>query len=146
MEYRILNEDFIGNWQLIDYVTTLADGTQIEPLGTLPYGLGTYTAAGFMSAHLMRNDRAMLGSARPALADIDPTLITAIAAGYIGYAGRYTIDRKTQRIIHHVEAALIPDWVGTDMIRDYRFEDGLLILRPPASAGTASVLRWRRPS
>ncbi|NIJ35937.1 hypothetical protein FHR22_000586 [Sphingopyxis panaciterrae] len=141
-----MNDDFIGNWQLIDYVTTLANGKRIDPLGALPYGLGTYTEAGFMSAHLMRRDREPLGSARPDLSQIAPDLLAATASGYIGYAGRFTIDRDGCRIIHHVETAWIPDWIGIDMIRDYSFEDDLLILRPPAAAGAASVLRWRRPS
>lgn len=141
-----MNDDFIGNWQLIDYVTTLADGKRIEPLGPLPYGLGTYTDAGFMSAHLMRRDRVLLGSARPDLSQVTPDLLAATASGYIGYGGRFTIDRDAHQIIHHVETAWLPDWIGTDMIRDYSFEGDLLILRPPAAAGTASILRWRRPS
>lgn len=140
----MLNEYLIGSWQLIDYVTRLSDGTQIEPLGAAPYGLGTYTADGWMSAHLMRRDRAPLGSARPALDQIAPDLLVATAAGYIGYAGRYTIDAPASRIIHHVETALLPDWIGTDMIREYRFADDILTLRPPAVGGAASVLRWRR--
>lgn len=140
----MLNEDFIGSWQLIDYVTLLEDGTRIEPLGADPYGLGTYMAGGWMSAHLMRRDRAPLGSARPAFAQLAPGLLAATAAGYIGYAGRYTVDTRDHRVIHHVEAAFLPDWIGTDMIREYRFEDGILTLRPPAIGGMASVLRWRR--
>lgn len=140
----MLIEDFIGSWQLIDYVTRLADGTQIEPLGAAPYGLGTYTADGWMSAHLMRRDRPSLGSARPALDRIAPDLLVTTAAGYIGYAGRYTIDAPAGRVIHHVETALLPDWIGTDMIREYRFEDGILTLRPPAVSGARSILRWRR--
>ena len=71
-------------------------------------------------------------------------LLAATAAGYIGYAGRYTIDADAGRVIHHVEAAFLPDWVGTDMIREYRFEDDILTLRPPAVGGTTPVLRWRR--
>lgn len=140
----MLKEDFVGSWQLIDYVTRLSDGTCIEPLGGEPYGLGTYTADGWMSAHLMRRHRSPLGSARPALDEVAPNLLAATAAGYIGYAGRYTIDADAGRVIHHVEAAFLPDWVGTDMIREYRFEDDILTLRPPAVGGTTPVLRWRR--
>ncbi|WP_158258095.1 lipocalin-like domain-containing protein [Sphingopyxis lindanitolerans] len=140
----MLQEDFIGSWHLIDYVTQLADGTAVEPLGAAPYGLGTYTGDGWMSAHLMRRDRLSLGSARPALDRIAPDLLVATAAGYIGYAGRYTVDAVGGRVIHHVETAFLPDWIGTDMIREYRFADGILTLRPPAVGGAASVLRWRR--
>ena len=142
----MLKENFIGSWQLIDYVTLLEDGTCIEPLGTSPYGIGTYTEAGWMSAHLMRSDRRLLGGARPALDKLPPDLIAETAAGYIGYAGKFTVDAHTRRVIHHVEAAFVPDWVGTDMIREYMFADGILTLRPPAVGGASSVLRWRRTS
>lgn len=142
----MLNDDFIGSWQLIDYVTLHKDGTRIEPLGANPYGFGTYTADGWMSAHLMRRDRPSLGSVRPALDRIAPGLLVENAAGYVGYAGRYTVDPVASRVIHHVEAAFLPDWVGTDMIREYSFENGTLTLRPPPIGGAASVLRWRRAS
>lgn len=142
----MLRDDFIGSWQLIDYVTLLEDGTRIEPLGASPYGIGTYTDAGWMSAHLMRHDRRPLGSPRPALDRLPSDLLAETAAGYIGYAGKFTIDSESRRVIHHVEAAFIPDWVGTDMIREYQFAGGILALRPPAAGGASSVLRWRRAS
>ena len=142
----MLRNDFIGSWQLIDYVTLLEDGTRIEPLGIAPYGIGTYTEAGWMSAHLMRSDRRLLGSARPALDRLPSDLLAETAAGYIGYAGKFSIDSELRRVVHHVEAAFIPDWVGTDMTREYQFSDGILTLRPPAAGGASSVLRWRRAS
>ena len=142
----MLKEDFVGSWQLIDYVTLLEDGTRIEPLGASPYGSGTYTEAGWMSAHLMRRDRRRLGHTRPALDRLPSDLLTETAAGYIGYAGKFSVDSESSRIIHHVEAAFIPDWIGTDMIREYQFAEGILTLRPPAVGGASSVLRWRRAS
>lgn len=140
----MLIDDFIGSWQLIDYVTLLEDGTRIEPLGASPYGIGTYTDAGWMSAHLMRSDRRLLGGARPVLDKLPPDLLAETAATYIGYAGKFTVDSESRLVTHHVEAAFVPDWVGTDMIREYQFADGVLTLRPLAVGGASSVLRWRR--
>lgn len=138
--------DLMGAWQLIDYVTLLEDGSRIEPLGSDPYGLGVYTAGGHMSAHLMRRERPAFGSARPALGEAPAETLLAAASGYIGYAGRYTVDHLAKQVIHHVETAFLPDWIGTDMIRDFRFDGGVLTLRPPAVSGAASILRWRRAS
>lgn len=140
----MLRNDFIGTWQLIDYVSLLEDGTRIEPLGASPYGIGTYTEAGWMSAHLMRSDRQLLGNARPTLDTLPSGILVDTAAGYIGYAGRFSVDDEMRRVVHHVEVAFIPDWVGTDMIREYHFAKGILTLRPPAVGGASSVLRWRR--
>jgi hypothetical protein len=35
--------------------------------------------------------------------------------GYVAYAGRYSF--HGDRVIHHVELSLLPNWVGTDQQR-----------------------------
>jgi hypothetical protein len=139
------DEDFVGVWSLIDYVATAADGTIGHPLGADPYGVGIYTADGWMSAHLMRRDRAPFGNGRrPGVDPIDPETLAAAAAGYIGYSGRYTVDDVAGVVSHYVESSFIPDWVGTVMTRDYVFDMGVLTLRPPQRGSAMAVLRWRR--
>lgn len=132
----------VGRWRLVDFEVVFADGARIAPFGDAPQGWGIYTADGWMSAQLMRPGRQGFGTER--IADVPPALLTAAAAGYIGYAGRYEVDTANAIISHHVEVALLPDWVGTVHRRDYRFENGLLLLSPPERAGTRSTLRWRR--
>jgi hypothetical protein len=144
-EKIMTDEDFVGAWLLIDYVAQAADGTISHPLGTDPYGIGIYTAAGWMSAHLMRRDRIQFGGGRrPGVDAIDADTVVAAAAGYIGYSGRYTVDPVAKIVSHHVESALIPDWIGTVMAREYTFDGDLLTLRPPARGGVTATLRWRR--
>jgi len=46
-------------------------------------------------------------------------------------------------VIHHVEAALYPGWVGTDLKRSYEFSGNQLILTA-ASANGALRLVWER--
>lgn len=141
----MLGLDFVGEWQLIDFVTVLADGRRIEPLGADPVGVGVYTRQGWMSAHLMRRDRAPFGEGcRPGVDAIESEILLGAAAGYIGYAGRWTVDHAARRISHHVEMAFIPDWVGTVLEREFAFEDGVLSLSPPAVRGVRSTLRWCR--
>ena len=45
-------------------------------------------------------------------------------------------------MIHHVEAALVPSWVGTDLKRNYSFAGNRLVL----TATSTSVLEvvWER--
>ncbi|MFC6336658.1 hypothetical protein GIR22_16645 [Pseudomonas sp. CCM 7891] len=140
------NENFIGVWQLIDYVVQMEDGTCLMPLGSTPYGVGIYTPDGWMSAHLMRNDRTPLGGKKPGVDAIPADILSLMVSGYIGYAGRYTVDHNAATVTHHVETALLPDWVGTKMVREFCFEREILVLRPPQVGGAASVLRWRRAS
>ena len=49
---------------------------------------------------------------------------------YSSYCGNYTFDGK--QLITRVDASSDPARFGSDQIRDVRFEDGLMVLRPPA--------------
>jgi hypothetical protein len=40
----------------------------------------------------------------------------------------------------NVKLSLVPDWVGTELVRDVSFERGLLTLRTPEG----DLLVWRR--
>ena len=48
--------------------------------------------------------------------------------GAIADYGTYRIDDPTGRVIHHVQAASNPAWVGDDFIRWYRFDSQKLLL------------------
>ena len=68
--------------------------------------------------------------------------------GYTAYYGTYTVDEAHRTIIHHVEASLYPNWVGTEQRRLFEFSEGKLILRAVNGAGgpgTESRLVWERP-
>lgn len=134
----------VGVWDLVSYEMTSADRV-VLPLGGDPVGVGVYTTSGQMSAHLMAARRPPFGEGRRPGADpIAPELIAQAAAGYIGYCGRYEVDEAQSLVSHFVDAAFIPDWVGTVMARTYEFRGDLLILRPPPRNGFASELVWRR--
>jgi hypothetical protein len=142
----VSTERFFGSWELEKYSAILSDGVLSYPLGEAAVGWGTYSPDGRMSAHLMRSDREPFGAGRrPGVDDIAADLIVAAASGYIGYCGRYVVDPATQIVSHAVECALIPDWVGTTMVRSYTFiGDDQLILCPPPRGPVVSELRWRR--
>jgi hypothetical protein len=48
---------------------------------------------------------------------------------YSSYCGNYTFDGVL--LITRVDAASDPSRLGSDQVRDVRFEDGLMVLRPP---------------
>ena len=65
------------------------------------------------------------------------------ANGVIAYAGRYEVDGD--RVLHHVQVAFLPDWVGTTNVRVYRFEGNRLILStPPDAQGGVRRIHWQR--
>ena len=66
----------------------------------------------------------------------------AAVDGYIAYFGTFDVDESAHTVIHHVQACLVPSWVGTDLKRTYRFNTNRLAL----TAVTTSVLEliWER--
>jgi len=65
---------------------------------------------------------------------------------YNSYCGNYTFDGK--QLVTRVDASSDPSRIGSDQVRDVRFEGTLMVLRPPPRAygGTAQQreLYWER--
>ncbi|HSJ27069.1 MAG TPA: lipocalin-like domain-containing protein [Acidimicrobiia bacterium] len=134
----------VGTWRLIDWTVSVGDAVT-RPFGGEAEGLLTYTADGRMWATLQRRGRPALGTGTLAAATAEQR--AAAALGYLSYTGSYTLDGD--RVVHHVEMSLFPDWVGEDQVRLVEWVEGDLVLAtPPAttSAGRVVVnrLRWRR--
>lgn len=137
-------ESLVGTWRLVDW-TASVDDTVTRPFGGRAEGILTYTEDGRMWATLQRKDRTPLGSGSLAAATAEQR--AAAAAGYLSYAGSYTVDGD--RVIHHVEVSLFPDWVGDEQIRLIGWEDGDLVLSTepqttPSGRVVVNRLQWRR--
>lgn len=134
----------LGSWRLVTMETRFNDGRVRYPYGREAVGYILYTAEGRMSATIMAGDRASFGTDYGRGEGMDEKA-TAFE-GYLSYAGRYTF--QGDRAIHHVEASLIPDWVGTDLIRLAAFHDDQLHLSTePTTRGTTTrttVIIWER--
>jgi hypothetical protein len=110
-------------------------------MGNRPFGLILYLKNGRMSAQVM-------GSAIHLLADNDPQKATPEEAGrawrnYVGYWGTYTVDATAGVVIHSVEGAWFPNWVGLKQIRQYRFNGDQLTLEADSPAWHATLV-WQR--
>jgi len=142
---RKASDEFIGAWRLISYERRNAAGAVTYPMGQNPVGRLTYDSLGRMSAQIMRPDRAQSHAASAGSATADEKI--SAFDGYIAYYGTYTVNEKDHTVIHHVEASLYPNWVGSDQRRLYEFSDGRLILRAVNGAGgpgTESRLVWEK--
>ncbi|MEZ5855096.1 MAG: lipocalin-like domain-containing protein [Hyphomicrobiaceae bacterium] len=106
----------IGTWRLVKGVTTDLDGNPAPPPygGEKAMGRVTFNADGRMMAVLC-DGRREVPADRPRL--------------YTSYCGNYTFDGK--RLVTRVDACSEPERMGTDQVRDVRFESGLMVLRPP---------------
>lgn len=141
---------FVGVWKLIsveskDKVT----GEVRYPYGANPVGRITYDTAGRMSAQLMNPGRRAVGgsptrSTAAAIREASPEDMRDILTGFASYFGTFDIDEFSRIVIHHVQAHLIPSWVGTDLRRTYEFSsDNQLILTAATDQGTSRLV-WQR--
>jgi hypothetical protein len=140
-------DKFIGAWKLISAAFVAEDGTPAEsPYGLEPQGLLIYDAQGSMSAQLAQKGRTPFAIADRMAGTADE--IKAAFETYQAYYGRYKIDEREHVVTHTVVQSLLPNWIGTEQRRYYKFKDGKLVLRtPPLLIGGKRItgeLMWEK--
>jgi hypothetical protein len=120
------NQDkFVGRWMLESCVGT-SPGKSSHPIGESPFGMLVYTEQYMM---------VFISSAyREKFSTND---IRAIPTEQIGrdfpnfetYCGRYTVDESQSTVTHFIENSKIPNHIGVEFRRHFRFDGSNLILR-----------------
>ena len=119
-------ERFIGTWKLVSYENR--SGNQVTyPLGENPVGYIMYNAEGYMAVAIMAANRRRFSSTDIMAATTEE--IVSACSTYSTYCGKY--DVTEDKVIHHVELSLYPNWIGEDQVRFYKFEGDKLILSTP---------------
>ena len=126
--------ELVGTWRLVRAVSRDAAGNALPA----PYdgqGLGriVFTGDGRMAVMMI---------------DARKDLPAGTKREYSGYCGTYSYDGK--QLVTHVDCAPDQSRIGSDQPRGVRFENGLMILRPPARGEGASQeqreLSWEKIS
>jgi hypothetical protein len=144
-----VRDRFIGVWSLVSYeATNKSSGEVSYPLGPKPFGRLTYDAAGRMSAQLMDPRRRAIGGSpeRSALAGAQKASceeMREMLSGFSAYCGTFDVDESSRTVIHHVQACLIPSWVGSEQHRQFEFSGNQLILTS-AKQDSVGRLVWQR--
>jgi hypothetical protein len=134
----------VGGWRLVSWENRAADGQVTYPMGTDALGALLYTADGRFSITISRRGRA--GFAAGDL--LGGTIVEQARAmeDFVAYAGRYSF--HGDRVVHHVELSLFPNWVGSDQERWVELAGDRLTLSasPLLLAGKQQVPRlvWER--
>jgi hypothetical protein len=123
---QTVKEQLVGVYRLAQYA----------PHGDEPIGRISYDPAGRMWAMIFPPRR------EPATQSTSDQEFRATMRGVIAYYGSYTIDEASGRVIHHVEAASNPAWIGDDFVRWYRFEGANLVIS--LNARFDNPLLWER--
>jgi hypothetical protein len=136
----------VGTWKLESATITTDKGEVRNSWGTHPVGFLTYTEDGRMSAILTVDDRKPLS-----VSDFISAPANERAEAFAtmsAYAGRYTFTGT--EVIHHVEAASMPNDVGTDLKRVAKLDGDRLVLtvaKPYLRGGImvrSQELIWKR--
>ena len=107
--------DVIGTWKMVRAVAQDGNGKALPaPYGGQGMGRLVLGADGRMMA---------------LLCDARREIPAGEKREYGGYCGNYTYDGK--QLITRVDGAADPARMGSDQVRGVRFEDGLMVLRPP---------------
>ena len=144
MSAAAASDPLVGAWRLLTWENRAADGRLTYPMGPDPLGYLLYTADGRFSVTISRRDRAPF-AAGDLLGGSTEEKATAVE-GFTAYAGQYTFDGE--RVVHHVELSLFPNWVGSDQERTAEISEQRLTLNsgPLLLAGKLQVARlvWER--
>ena len=121
-----------GTWKLVKAVSRDGEGRELPaPYGGQPMGRVILGADGRMMAVICDGRREIPDGGK---------------REYSSYCGNYTFDGT--RLVTRVDAAADPARLGTDQVREVRFEDGLMVLRPPLRSygGVAEQreLHWQK--
>jgi len=131
---NVTGPNVIGTWRLVRAVARDSAG---NPLRT-PYG-------GRASGRVVLQDD---GRMMTVVCDSSAELPAGTTREYSSYCGSYTFDGTT--LTTKVDAASDHSRIGTDQVRGVRFEDGVMVLRPPlrsyGGAAEQRELYWEKIS
>jgi hypothetical protein len=136
-----MKERLVGTWRLLSYETNEQGGKRGKPYGDA-VGRLEYDDHGNMSGQVMRPDRA-----RVERGEGNAQQLRGAYIGYIAYFGTYEVASDGESVIHHVEGALNPAWVGGHQVRKMRFAGDRLVLSADVAKGgdvVTHTLTWER--
>lgn len=138
-------EQLLGGWHLDRWDYTVDGEFRGYPMGEDAIGQIVYTDNGRVAAILSFADRERFDADQFHKATTEEQAAAGVT--YVSYGGSFEV--VDDRVLHHVEYSLFPNWVGTDLVRTISWDEGRLVLTSlpeQSSTGKTVVNRlfWRR--
>ena len=137
-------EDILGTWRLLYYEARSEDGEVSYPGGREQEGYLIYSPDGYFAVLIMKKGRPRFSSDDFRGGTVSEK--AGAAETFVAYCGTYSVGDGC--VIHHIEASLFPNWVGTDQLRFIEIEgDRLVLTSPPllvAGKTQTAYLVWER--
>ncbi|HEX4808966.1 MAG TPA: lipocalin-like domain-containing protein [Bryobacteraceae bacterium] len=143
-ENRKSSEHFVGSWTLVSFEHVPPSGDVLRPFGDSPTGLILYQPDGHMSAQLSVGSRTRLACDDPLQAS--PEAAAEAWRTYFGYWGSFAVDVEKRVVVHRVEGSSFSNWIGTEQVRHFRFEEGNRLILETQSVSGHSTAIWQRMS
>jgi hypothetical protein len=137
--------DLVGTWVLTKAEKLLPDGSRVSDYGENPHGLVVFTADGYYSVQIYRNDRVKFSSGDKLKGTPeeykDASLSTSV------HFGHYTIDPVKHTITFHIDRSSFPNQDDTTQVRPYEVNgDELSWKVAPRPDGSIPITVLRRVS
>jgi hypothetical protein len=115
----------VGTWRLLSFEVRSDENDVSYPLGRDAIGYLSYTANGYMSMTMMKPKRPQFLSEDPSKGSLEEK--GAAFDTYMTYCGTYILQEN--RVIHHLELCLFPNWIESDFERIIDVTEDRLSLR-----------------
>lgn len=120
----------IGTWRLVHSISINPDGKKEYPFGEDAIGYIHYSDTGIMAVQISRKSREEVKD------------LAHLKHDYLAYFGRYEIDTENRVVRHFVEGEIFPGDHPELLVRKYRFDGDLMLLKPVD--GTNREILWQR--
>jgi len=119
-------KDLVGTYELVSAVTTLQDGSKVEPFGPKPKGLYVFDGGGRFIYAFTRAELPKFASGNRI--EGTPEEDGAVVRGSIAGFGTYAVEAEA--IALKFEASTFPNWTGT-------------VIRQTIVSLTRNEVKWR---
>ena len=117
-----IENKLIGTWKLVSITNeNLLTGKKADDYGPNPIGYLNYSLNGRMMVIITKKDRK-----KPVSKITTPDEALRLLNTMTSYAGTYTVNKN--QIVHHIDVAWNPSWIGTNQVRFYKLEGKRLTL------------------
>ncbi|WP_420315784.1 lipocalin-like domain-containing protein [Ekhidna sp.] len=139
---KMINDKFVGSWELKEWTAKLTDESIIFPFGEDAIGRITYDSNGNMAVQIMKNNRKQFLSEDPLQAQPDEVVVAY--NGFIAYCGNYEVNLNSNQVVHQIKISSFPNWIGQNQIRNFEFNEDELTLSTDQIGSSRHKLVWRK--
>ena len=143
-EQKPLRGQLVGQWSLVSFVNTAADGTRRYLYGSNPKGLFIFAANGRYAQVQVRPDRPRFKANNRLQGTADEN--KAVLAGTYATFGTWSVNEAERKLIRRIEgSASFPNEEGHETAWSITLTgDELQALVPAPAAGGRTEIVWRR--